>query len=107
MSNEILERLEELGISLISEWEQDKENWYEFEWYSPEGEDVIFCLFGNTDEDIAYSAVTLYEDFDAEQHASEWYGQNKGEPSSLRILLEDAEAIHSKFREIAITLRNL
>ena len=103
----------------------DEHNWdYELEripsvgyalhisWYSPAGEDL------NTDielpeyftiEDIYDAFNSKYEDFDVDEHVEMWVA-HRGEggcPSTVKELLEDAEAIDDELREVVDELRKL
>lgn len=51
------------------------------------------------------SVMIIDDDFDPEEHAAMWYGQNRGEPSSLRALLDNADNIHESLRRLACDLR--
>lgn len=84
---------------------QDDDIYVEFEQYSPAGEDFIFTVWGNTPDAIV-AAVREYADdgFDPEAHAAEWYGANKGEPRSLRALLDDADEIDEMLEQLAQAL---
>lgn len=75
---------------------------YELERFSPEGEDLIIELPGGTDDVVLMALKMNYEIFDAEEHAYNWYGKNRGEPSSLKILLEDAYDIENMYRDLYV-----
>lgn len=52
--------------------------------------------------------VRLYADnFDPEGHAVGWYKADRGEPSNLRDLLDDADAIGQMLEDLATTLENM
>lgn len=89
---EFIEKIKELGWKVT-----EMDDGIEINQYSPAGED--FCLFivGKTVEKLINSIKDI--DFDPEEHANFWYGANRGEPSSLRVLLEDAEAIEQMLIE--------
>lgn len=72
----------------------DIENW------SPAGENIVFTL--NTD-DVPGSAMKEYEDFDADEHAAMWIESRgkRGIPSSIRTLIDDADAIEEMLKELA------
>lgn len=71
---------------------------------SPAGEDFWFSV----DEENAVAEVRQYaENYDAENHAAEWYGAGRGEPSSLRALLYDAEYIARSLNDLAEALENM
>lgn len=79
---------------------------YELERFSPEGEDLIIELPGGTDDVVLMALMMNYEAFDAEEHAYNWYGKNRGEPSSLEILLEDAYAIRDMYRDLCVNVED-
>lgn len=88
-------------------WEIDEyDDNYELRQYSPAGEDFSIIVF-RTGESYAMELMDVYNNFDPDEHAAEWYGQNRGEPSSLRALLDDAEAENEMIRELAIAIGNL
>ena len=72
----------------------DIENW------SPAGENIVITL--KTD-DLPGSAMEEYENFDADEHAEMWI-ENRGKrgiPSSIRTLIDDADAIEGMLKELA------
>ena len=75
-------------------------NCWEIENWSPAGEDVIITLRGTTMAELASDAEDAWENFNADEHAAEWYGANRGEPSSMRDLLDDAEAIEEMYKDV-------
>lgn len=79
----------------------------EIEFYSPLGEDVVLDL-DYTSNSIVESFISLYESFDAEEHAAMWINSRgtNGVPDSIRDLLEDAEWIESKLGYVARELKN-
>lgn len=80
------------------------DKYVEFEGYSPAGEDLDFIEFYRTITDIPRLLRERYADFDPDEHAAGWYGKNKGEPCSLRALLDDAEAIGEMIWDLANAL---
>ena len=91
------------------------EGW-EFECYSPQGEDVIFSANGRTLGEIAEDAWTGAEAFDAEEHAAAiLIAKRTGDedtrryyasaPDSLRALLEDADWIDAAQSALANALK--
>ena len=81
---------------------------FEIETYSPAGEDVIVPVCVEDENNAEYwKKVFEYEDnFDPSEHAAMWYGQNRGEPSSLRDLIDDAEAIKKMLEQLWRALLN-
>lgn len=103
VSNELqrmLDKAEELGWSytVYEELSQNNRTYVELENYSPAGEDFSVTV----DFDIENQAATFiddlrsyYENFDPDEHAEMWIpSRGKGGcPSSIRRLIEDADAI--------------
>lgn len=105
----IEKRAAELGWSVTWCTQQNDatkrtEKYVEFEGDSPAGEDLLFIEFYRSLSDISDLLMERYNDFDPEQHAVEWYGANNGEPSSIRELLDDADAIGEMIRKLAYAL---
>lgn len=72
----------------------------EIENYSPAGEDLIVCV------EVENFPESVYEyacDFDADEHAEMWVGHRgeRGCPSSVRELIDDADAIKEMLEELA------
>lgn len=84
--------------------DSSKEICVEFRQYSPAGEDFSFCVWAQNVKDLPQKIMECYEDFDPEEHAAMWYGARRGEPSSLRALLEDADRIDEMLRTLAIDI---
>lgn len=94
---------EELGWQ--SNWKMDHGS-IDLETWSDAGENLILPLFEKDFQDYGHLVKRLmdeYIDFDPEEHAAMWYGQGKGEPGSLRVLLDDADGIAEKLEDLAIT----
>ena len=108
--NAVIDAAEKLGWTVrfgtdespINPGRVDK--WVEFEGYSPAGENLCFTEFYRTLSDIPHGLGERFTDFDPDEHAAGWYGKNNGEPSSLRELLEDAEAIGKMIWDLAEAL---
>jgi hypothetical protein len=49
--------------------------------------------------------INACDNFDPEEHAAMWYGANRGEPSSLRTLLDNSDNIANTLDELATFLR--
>lgn len=93
---------EELGWQ--SNWKMDHGS-IDLETWSDAGENLILPLFEKDFQDYGHLVKRLmdeYIDFDPEDHAAMWYGQGKGEPGSLRVLLDDADGIAEKLEDLAI-----
>lgn len=72
----------------------------ELEKYSPEGEDFSFTIYVYEGREYWAEVLDAWGDFDPDEHANMWYGQNRGEPASLRVLLDDAEAIKDMLEQL-------
>ncbi len=72
--------------------------------YSPAGEDLVFYV--DKDDEFVDGVKRLAADFDADEHAEMWVeGRGKnGVPSTIRELLDDAEAIDKMLQELAAAL---
>ena len=86
-------------------------HYIEMEYWSDLGEDVIITLVVDelTIEEIVHEMYLYEEDFDAEEHATEWFNMH-GEhnaPTSLRALLKDADEQAEKLEEIYNTMVEL
>ena len=67
--------------------------------YSPAGEDISFDV--RTD-DFVNEVYEEYNGFNAEEHAAMYYcAENRGQPSSLRALLNDADAIDDMLQNLS------
>lgn len=103
MNKKKLERLfavcRELGWNVMPD-----KSCVELEKYSPAGEDFIFDV---RTENFVEDVRNYYESFSPDDHAHEWYGQHRGEPSSLRALLDDAEAIDAELEKLADALEEV
>ena len=101
--NRFADVAEELGWQ--SNWKMDHGS-IDLETWSDAGENLILPLFEKDFQDYCHLVKRLmdeYIDFDPEEHAAMWYGQGKGEPGSLRVLLDDADGIAEKLEDLAIT----
>ena len=83
----------------------------EGEYWSDLGEDVIISLVVDklTKDEILHAMYEYEENFDAEEHAVEWFNM-RGEhdaPTSLRALLEDADEQAEKLEQIYNVMREL
>ena len=68
----------------------ESKDFIELQQYSPAGEDFSFSV---SKKNTVNEIIDYASNFDEEEHAVMWYGQNRGEPSSLRTLLKDAHEI--------------
>ena len=105
---ELVEEKTDVGFSVN---EQHDGTWLiEGEYWSDLGEDVIISLVVDEldIEEIAHKMYECAENFDAEEHASEWYNMHgeHGAPTSMRALLEDADEQQEKLNEIYEAMRS-
>lgn len=83
-----------------------KSQYVELENSSPAGEDLVICIGGKKSDGFIKDLRDYYENFNSEKHALDWYGAKRGEPSSLRELLDDAEAIEEMIYSLYQKLKN-
>lgn len=92
------------------DWEiYEDENGIYLSKYSPAGEDFGFSVDGENDETIINNILQYTNDFDADDHA-EMHIQNRGRggtPSSIRMLIDDADAIEDMLKELADTVKKI
>lgn len=76
---------------------------FELEKWSPAGEDIVFDVDAGSFLD---SVKSYYDDFDIDEHVALWIESRgkRGVPSTVRELLEDAEAIDAMLKELAEAL---
>ena len=72
----------------------------EIENYSPAGEDLIVCV---DVENFPESVDEYARNFDPNEHAAMWIESRgkRGIPSSIRTLIDDADAIKEMLKELA------
>ena len=104
--DEITDLFEDLNVYL-NWYKQDKDYLAEGEFYSNAGEDFIFTIRANSLDEFKSELQSYYWDFDPEEHAASWYKANRGEPSSLRALLNDADLIDNKLEELTFAAAKL
>jgi len=97
------ERYREIFESLGWSFTEDECGNIELEKWSPAGEDFVFEVGA---EDCAENVRRYADDFDVDEHIELWIsGRGKrGVPSTVRELLEDAEAIDKMLDELAEAL---
>ncbi len=72
--------------------------------FSPAGENLVFYV--ESDETFVDGVKRLAAEFDADEHAAMWVesrGKN-GVPSSIRELIDDADAIDKMLQDLAAAL---
>ena len=79
----------------------------EFEKYSPAGEDFIFTIVGNDEDEVVEKVREYAYDFDPDEHTEMWVESRgkHGVPDSIRTLVDDADAIKEMLFELADELR--
>ena len=106
ITKEILEKL-------LPDWgvTQYEDGSFELETHSPEGEDVLLTLQGDTFEEMTRFVEGYYDDFDPDDHAAQiyhakHYGTAEEQrfyapaPESLEDLLEDARWIDNAYWQV-------
>jgi len=74
----------------------------EFSQYSPAGEDFNFSIETGTDVKVAKQIKDYADNFDPDEHAEMWIkAREHGQPKSIRVLIDDAEAIQEMLQELA------
>lgn len=92
-----IKRIEKETLFSISEYD----DYYYLSYYSPAGEDFGFEVQKGERSQVIKDIVDYAFSFDPEEHASMWYGANRGEPTSLRALLNDADNIAEQLDKLA------
>ncbi len=97
------EKYREICESLDWSVTSDGDGNIELEKYSPAGEDFILCV---TEENFVENVKEYAAHFNADEHAEMWISKRGkgGVPSSIREILEDAQAIDDMLRELACAL---
>jgi len=83
----------------------DEGNYYSIYVDNPCGEDFTFEIRKTKNKDDVEEIISYCDNFDADEHAVLWYGANRGEPSSLRDLLDNSESIAESLNQMASILR--
>ena len=106
LKKKLIEKAESLEWSVNI---YDKKDW-EFEKYSPAGEDFIFSVTAEKPEEL-WREVRIYaNEFDTEEHIEMWVmakADGRGGIPSIRRLVEDADAIDEMLDELADALREV
>ncbi len=79
----------------------------EFEKYSPAGEDFLFTITGNEEDEVVEKVREYAYDYDPDEHAEMWVESRgkRGVPDSIRTLIDDADAIKEMLFELVEELR--
>ena len=96
-----LEDTEDINVLSV---EKSGDSWFaELEWYTPLGEDFIFCIwYDGSDENFYDEFYRYYDVFDPDEHCAMWVplrGTN-GVPDSIRDLVNDAEDIDEFLKNV-------
>jgi hypothetical protein len=110
LSTKIIEILEKNDMHIYDRNdEQNGEFTRDIEFYSPEGEDVIECIwYDGTSEGFVEAFRSNAENFDADEHAEMWveFRGTRGVPESIRDLLDDADWIKNTLLAVADELES-
>lgn len=82
----------------------DSDGWAELSIYSDAGEDFSFTADADTPERFWRSVRDYADDFDAEEHAVGWWRAGRGEPDSIRVLLDDADKLAEWMFQLCIAM---
>lgn len=110
LAKSITNTLEYQNFRILSVGEQNGDYIAELETFSPEGEDVIVDIwFDGTSRNFIDKFWNYATGFDADEHAEFWvdYRGKGGCPSSIRALIEDADAIKRILTETGEKLNRL
>lgn len=87
---------------------KEKYGWcIEFSTDSPCGQDVCAEITVSTLNKVADEMHEYWRSYDPEEEAVMWYGQNRGEPKSLRKLLADMDWVDEMLYELSEELYKL
>ena len=78
-----------------------------FQTYSPYGQDVNCEIEAKTLEQVPDLVHEFWQGYDPEAEAMLWYGANRGEPKSLRELLDDMDWVDNKLQDLSAELCNI
>lgn len=110
LREKIMDVLEEHDAT-VSHTQQGDDHIASVYFYSPAGEDFgIDVWYNGEQEDFIRAFAEAAHDFDADEHAEMWVnarGTVCGVPSSIRELIDDADAIRKELMDIAADLRKL
>ena len=102
MKKQYEEEIERLGW-----WIEEGDEQIEIGQYSPAGEDFSFCI----DAEDPVGQIRQYaDDFDADEHAEMWIEARdhvSGVPTSVRELINDADAIKKMLTDLADALEQV
>lgn len=115
---QVLDTMTSLGWSYTETDYSGNEGGYEFENWSPAGEDLILdANYGSKDlsddekgKNLIEDIVSYCDNFDVDDHVEMWLEARdsvRGVPQSARTLVEDAEDIEEMYQEIVKELRKI
>ena len=111
---QLLDKAEEMewSYTLYIEESQDNRTYAEMEKYSPAGEDFLMVIDFDKDnnaDSLRRDLRSYYEGFDVDEHVEMWIPSmgEGGCPSSVRDLVEDAEAIESMICDLLEVLEEM
>lgn len=96
LSQKLVKAIEKLGWSVMTNTPTN----IVLRNYSPAGEEMY--LGNESLEDL----IRECESYDIDDHFNVWYGANRGEPYSVRALLEDCEAQGIMYDQLFLVLKN-
>lgn len=83
----------------------DMDGWAELSILSDAGEDFSFAVDAASPERFWRAMRDYADDFDAEEHAVGWWRAGKGEPDSIRVLLDDADRLAEQMLQLVSEMR--
>lgn len=110
LHEDILRIIDDFEFAIIENNNQSNGNYITLERFTPAGEDWCPTIwFDGTNDGFVESVRELYEDFDVDEETEMWIeGRGKnGIPSSIRVLVEDAEWKENTLGELAEELEKL
>lgn len=111
LNEKIIEILEQNDINVCDISEHKGEYCAECETWSPAGEDVIITIwYDGTDNGFVNAFADYADNYYADEHAEMWVelrGKVRGVPSSIRALINDADAICEMLNRTATNLKEM
>ena len=78
-----------------------------FNTYSPCGQDVNCEISVRTLDKVPDEVHEYWQAYDPEEEAMLWFGANRGEPESLRELLDDMDWVDNMLEDLSTELCNI
>lgn len=110
LHKDILKVIEDFQFGIVENESQDNENYITLERFTPAGEDWCPTIwFDGTNDGFVESVRKLYDDFDVDEEAEIWIDRRgeDGIPSSIRVLVNDAEWKENTLGELTEELEKL